>query len=616
MGLGFGPSIEWEILAQPYVVDLLISFCYAQAAAGRLKDFPVGIDLKVPVLSFANKVQNVPQRYHHGQTTTQAASSPAEKAFTVPYNAYKREFLFSSEDISNGHVLKVGDFVAITSPSAKGFSGIRLHRICEKMLPTIQLDAHFSIYELESQNGILVREDRFMDVDLYLFNGEFDELNDNAKCSAILTLLDMIPQVTEMITFLKKQSSSRDLGLKLWRERMPASVINVLRWIIASNRSCIMQVDKLADRGTFDSLQAPEDRVTGMDGYMQFRFAQGAPDKEQRFLDCLQKETQYEAFPTLWAFHGSPLHNWHSIIREGLHFKEIAHGRAYGNGVYLSNNASTSTSFQGGQGVASWTNSILQISSALSLNEVINKPAAFVSSHPHYVVSNLDWIQARYLFVKTKATHTVVEQSNVKFIDQDPTRVLIGNHGVRLGDTHGLSIPITALPKSRRSASGEQKKRKVSARGDRYEPIELSDESDDTCSDDAAFLDDESHSGHTPVVLDSDVEMYEELDEFITVPKKKQRAEAPKIAGRIIGGALIDTSRTSFMPGESDLTNIKILPEPVSSSPAATTQLVKAFKALLRVQETTPADQLGWYIDPERVENMYQWIVELHSFHV
>lgn len=31
MSLGFGPSIEHEILTQPYVVDLLVSFCYASA---------------------------------------------------------------------------------------------------------------------------------------------------------------------------------------------------------------------------------------------------------------------------------------------------------------------------------------------------------------------------------------------------------------------------------------------------------------------------------------------------------------------------------------------------------------------------------------------------------
>lgn len=35
MSLGFGPSVEHEILTQPYVVDLLASFCYASAFVSR-----------------------------------------------------------------------------------------------------------------------------------------------------------------------------------------------------------------------------------------------------------------------------------------------------------------------------------------------------------------------------------------------------------------------------------------------------------------------------------------------------------------------------------------------------------------------------------------------------
>src|SRR5207253_2869842 len=48
MSLGFGPSIEHEILSQPKVVDLLVSFCYASARQGGLKDFPTGLSLMVP----------------------------------------------------------------------------------------------------------------------------------------------------------------------------------------------------------------------------------------------------------------------------------------------------------------------------------------------------------------------------------------------------------------------------------------------------------------------------------------------------------------------------------------------------------------------------------------
>lgn len=47
LSLGFGPSIEHEVMAQPYVVDLLVSFCYNSAAARKLKNFPDGLDIMV-----------------------------------------------------------------------------------------------------------------------------------------------------------------------------------------------------------------------------------------------------------------------------------------------------------------------------------------------------------------------------------------------------------------------------------------------------------------------------------------------------------------------------------------------------------------------------------------
>jgi ubiquitin-conjugating enzyme E2 Q len=50
MSLGFGPSIEHEIITQPYVVDLLIGFCYAAAKAFRIRDYPTGMSLSVPSL--------------------------------------------------------------------------------------------------------------------------------------------------------------------------------------------------------------------------------------------------------------------------------------------------------------------------------------------------------------------------------------------------------------------------------------------------------------------------------------------------------------------------------------------------------------------------------------
>jgi len=43
-------------------------------------------------------------------------------------------------------------------------------------------------------------------------------------------------------------------------------------------------------------------------------------------------------------------------------------------------------------------------------------------------------------------------------------------------------------------------------------------------------------------------------------------------------------------------------------------RLNRELKTILKVQEETPSHELGWYINPELISNVYQWIVELHSF--
>ena len=54
----------------------------------------------------------------------------------------------------------------------------------------------------------------------------------------------------------------------------------------------------------------------------------------------------------------------------------------------------------GGRSHGMWPNSVLRISTAIALNEIVNAPSEFTSQNPFYVVKQLDWIQTRYLFVQ------------------------------------------------------------------------------------------------------------------------------------------------------------------------------------------------------------------------
>jgi ubiquitin-conjugating enzyme E2 Q len=71
---------------------------------------------------------------------------------------------------------------------------------------------------------------------------------------------------------------------------------------------------------------------------------------------------------------------------------------------------------------------------------------------------------------------------------------------------------------------------------------------------------------------------------------------------------------TDFVPGSLDQSKLPMLDPPSYATTSATMRLNKELQAVLKVQEASKLHELGWYIDAELVSNVYQWIVELHSF--
>ena len=62
-----------------------------------------------------------------------------------------------------------------------------------------------------------------------------------------------------------------------------------------------------------------------------------------------------------------------------------------------------------------------------------------------------------------------------------------------------------------------------------------------------------------------------------------------------------------------------LLPPPVDSTPGATMALQKEYKAIMKEQlhaeKSNAVVTLGWYMPPEfNGENLFQWVVEMHSF--
>jgi len=80
------------------------------------------------------------------------------------------------------------------------------------------------------------------------------------------------------------------------------------------------------------------------------------------------------------------------------------------------------------------------------------------------------------------------------------------------------------------------------------------------------------------------------------------------------GKAVTQKSVTDFVPGSLDQSSLPMLEPPEYATPSASMRLTRELKTVLKIQESTPSHELGWYINPELVSNVYQWIVELHSF--
>lgn len=71
---------------------------------------------------------------------------------------------------------------------------------------------------------------------------------------------------------------------------------------------------------------------------------------------------------------------------------------------------------------------------------------------------------------------------------------------------------------------------------------------------------------------------------------------------------------TNYVAGVLDYSTLPMLQQPAWASSAATKCLMKDFKALIKTQNEQSLQNLGWHIDEDMIDNMYQWIVELHSF--
>jgi ubiquitin-conjugating enzyme E2 Q len=285
MSLGFGPSIEHEIISQPSVVDLLVSFCYASAQFGTLEEFPDGMNLKVPGFAAdcawdgkfcAAKRELV---LDDDEATGRLPIAPGDWIILTPvgtttewHASVVEATYYPKLRIGNMVELEVLDSVSIPTTST-GSSAYRGLTAAQHPAQTTQIPSYEE--RLEEIQAVSIRP----------YNVNFDDLPKDVKRKKIIRLLELLPKIEEMKTWLQRNTGVGDdqASLKKWKDRISPPALGVLRWIIASNRSCIISVDDIDPSSGF----LP---VEGMRYYKQFRFVTGSPDKEQRFVNAVEVE--------------------------------------------------------------------------------------------------------------------------------------------------------------------------------------------------------------------------------------------------------------------------------------------------------------------------------------
>ena len=209
------------------------------------------------------------------------------------------------------------------------------------------------------------------------------------------------------------------------------------------------------------------------------------------------------------------------------------------------------------------------------------------------VIDQLDWIQTRYLFVYSLNGNKNPGSKNTfkpprTFLKQDPNWIPVNEKGEKLIIPIGSSARFLSAPEKPPPAPSGLLSRIVNR---------------------------QKAKNHTGGGYDSDDSMVTEAgDRELLAEEPEKVSRGQQLISKLFPRKGNATDLTDFKPDTLDLKGITMLPPPGYASSMATRRLQAELKAMIRVQENTPLNELGWYINPNLVNNVYQWVFEFHSF--
>ncbi|KND03411.1 uncharacterized protein SPPG_00897 [Spizellomyces punctatus DAOM BR117] len=402
--LGLGASIEQEIIHHPGVVDMLVSLAYVAAANQKLDPFPHGVGyMKFAVHPNAGQILLREGNFLSVQVEPFVRLAVGDM---IEYCYQGQNFRVKVLAIDD--YLEISDELPIINKRSVSFQ--------DQQIPFKIIENHWLGWPIRQAGAVRAHEHKLVVQTLdqlppikdlqnalnqQLVTGfmqskwshqteaqEEDSMNANVLDRETESKRQKMPQDCPTKQSPSYVDRGKSLTLRSTLDSINRLLYPLLRWIICSNRS---HVKELVD---------DKEKVAGVGvGYWQFKMVMSNPDKEERFLKEQRALTARKHVKSLWAFHGSPLYNWHSILRTGLNFNQIVHGRSYGHGIYHAFESVTSLGYAS-RSSGGWPGSKTGINLCLSLNEIVNCPENFSCTTPYLVVPNIDWVQTRFLFVR------------------------------------------------------------------------------------------------------------------------------------------------------------------------------------------------------------------------
>ncbi|KAL9641426.1 hypothetical protein ABK040_013355 [Willaertia magna] len=210
---------------------------------------------------------------------------------------------------------------------------------------------------------------------------------------AVIKAIDDIPPILE----LKKHHCETETILK---KKLSANSYEILKWILTTKRCAMVRMPE-------------KKRIKEMQTEYQYLMMIDNPEK------AAQTAANRKKYGSYWAFHGSAVENFHSILRRGLMncsgTKMMTTGAAYGEGIYMAPDSSTSFGYS--RVGSSWSKSLfgnVNNLRCIMICEVIKAPGVPTTPSPYYVVKQTEHVTTRFfLFYPSSNTNVSVMANNL-----------------------------------------------------------------------------------------------------------------------------------------------------------------------------------------------------------